>query len=96
MGEVVSLEAHRRRRLTAAEPTHAAPPQPDATDPIDRLELAVRGLDALLTGIQGIDPLDRLVVASELRAVTGAVTRRRYLDAAVRAERLLDRLRRTS
>jgi hypothetical protein len=94
MGEVVSLEAHRRRRLGAV--ARRLFDATDARDPIDRLEEAVRGLDALLTGSRDIEPLDRLVVASELRAVTGAVTRRRYLDAALRAERLLDRLRRTS
>jgi len=90
MGQVVWLEAHRRRRLAGGEGSPGR-----VADPFGRLELAVRRLDEALH-LAADDTVEELEVASELRAVTGAVTGRRYLDAATRAERLLARLRRTS
>ena len=87
MGEVVSLEAHRRRRLARA---------PSPFEALDRLELAVRRLDAAVRASSGSDPAEEHEIVAQLRLVTGAVASQHYLEAAVRAERLLDRLRRTS
>jgi hypothetical protein len=86
MGEIVSLDEHRRARALRAE---QAPPRA----PIDRLARAVLMLETALTVAMDAEEYDEPSIRRELVAVHGAVAVGRYRMAADRTERLIERLR---
>ena len=89
MGEIVSIEAYRRARN--CRPGNATARVEDAL--VERLEHAVRRLEAALEEVMDAGEVDEPVLRRELLAVSGAVAGGRYALAADRTERLIARLR---
>jgi hypothetical protein len=80
MGEVVSLESHRRARAARLAPEHGV---------VDRLAHAVERLETALGEVMAAGGADEPVIRRELLAVNGAVDGGRYALAADRTERLI-------
>jgi hypothetical protein len=85
MGEVVSLESHRRARAARLLP-------PSAEGAVERLSDAVERLETALSEADGAS--EQAEIRRELVALHEAVRAGRYSLAADRTERLIERLRR--
>jgi hypothetical protein len=90
MGEVVSLDAYRRAREVRLAGVSTVGGDDGA---VERLEHAIRRLEAALQVVIGTGSLDEPEFRREILAVSGAVAAGRYARAAERTERLTGRLR---